>query len=85
MIETYIFKHIDGHTSIFTYSEIVENAKRQKAEGIEPCFRYDFGNGDYSEPGFLVLSGINGAVVCVLYENNNALILKGVQGDFIFG
>lgn len=85
MIQTYIFKHTDGKTSIYTYDDIINNAREQAAAGVTPSYHYNYGTSekpDYSAAGYLVLSGKNGAVVCILLDDNKAFIIKGWQGEF---
>lgn len=84
-MDNYIFEHMDGRKEVFTRQQIIENALFQRSQGVQPSFRYNFGRHGYSEPGYLVASGKNGAIVCSLNEKalDGAVILTGWQGDFI--
>ena len=83
MDRRYKFTHIDGTIEFFTREQIIANAIFQREQGIEPLYSYNYGRGEYSEPGYLVLSGIDGAVVCMLFDNGNAHISEGWQGDYV--
>ena len=69
---------------IISYSEALNEAKRQKAENAL-TFRYNFGRGEYSKPGYLIYSTYaDGAGVFILSEDESGgYMLKGWQGDFI--
>lgn len=81
-MSNYIFKHLNGKTSIFTSEQILENAREQKAAGINPHYRFNFGN-EYGAPGYLVCSGLYGCIVAILTENGG-YIQQGLQGDFVY-
>lgn len=83
MDRNYKFTHLDGRVEWFTRDQIVENAKFQRDQGVEPLYSYNYGHGEYSEPGYLVLSGRDGATVCRLLDNGNAHIIQAWQGDFV--
>lgn len=81
----YIFDSVNGTRHIFTREQIVTNALWQRDEQhITPHYCRDFGHGEYSEPGFLVASGMNGAIVCVLRDNGRHTIFQAWQGEFIY-
>lgn len=82
----YKYTHIDGTVEWFTMDQIVENAKFQRAQGVKPryCYCYNYDRGEYGDPGYLVLSGRDGAIVCRLLDNGNAHIIQAWQGDFVY-
>lgn len=80
----YIFESVNGTRHIFTREQIIDNAKWQRDEQhITPMYCRDFGKHGHSDPGFLVASGNNGAIVVVFHENGNATIFQAWQGEFI--
>ena len=83
MESNYIMRHVDGSTSVFTRSQIIENARQQKARGWEPSYRRVYGENDYSAPGYLVFSGMDGCCVCRLNDDGSVFIMTGWQGDFV--
>ena len=85
MERRYKYTHNNGNIEWFTREQIIENAKFQRDQGIKPeyCYIYNYDRREYSEPGYLVLSGRDGAVVCRLYENGNAHIIQDWQGSFV--
>lgn len=86
MERVYILEKMNGEKIGFTRSQIIENARFQQSQGDKPHYCYDFGRGEYSDPGYLVFSGKNGCCVCALSEKylDGACILEGWQGDFIY-
>ena len=71
---------------VYSASQVYENALHQRDQGVQPSYRYNFGKGDYSDPGYLVWSTWdNGAGVCIVNEkySRGYCILTGWQGEFI--
>lgn len=72
-----------GNRKVFTHDEIVANAKEQEAKGIKPMYAYNFGNGEYSGKGFLVVSMYSGCIVAIKVDENKYHVIHGWQGDFV--
>ena len=80
----YIFESVNGTHHLFSRDQIIANAIWQRDEQhITPMYCRDFGKHGRSEPGFLVASGMNGAIVCVLRDNGRHTIFQAWQGEFI--
>ena len=71
-------------TKIFTAAEIIENAKKQAADGVKPIYRHM----ELDKRGYLVVSTWDdGAIVVILKSDypqiRNDYIVTGWQGDFV--
>lgn len=85
MVENYIIKARDG-SKLFTSEQIIENAKEQEREGIEPHFAwYDYKTREpITPPGWLVWSTMYGCGVVYRRNDGKYIIVTGWQGDFVF-
>lgn len=72
----------DQHMKEFTDEEIIANAMEQESEGIEPHFAYKYGDGSYSDKGYLVANMYSGCIVAVKNAYGKYHIFHGFQGDF---
>ena len=79
----YFIEDCKGNTRKFTHDEIVENARKQANEGIKPMYAYNYGHGEYSEKGYLVVSMYGGCIVAIPMKDDKFHIIRGWQGDFV--
>lgn len=76
------WKKNDGFHVVFTREQVIDNAREQAKAGILPMYSYNTGRGEWLQPGFLVLSGVDGCVVVILRDDGTAHIVQAWQGDF---
>ena len=81
----YLIRDRAKNTRLFKASEIIANAEKQKSEGYKPSYCYNFGNGEYSNPGYLVVSLWYGCIVAAEIVPGKWHIMQGWQSDFVVG
>ena len=80
----YLIGYKDGKAQLFSSDEIIENARQQELDGIEPLYSwYDYKTGEtVTPPGWLVWSTMKGCGVVYRRHDGKMIIVTGVQGDF---
>lgn len=81
----YLIHTKDGN-KILTAAEIIENAKQQEREGIEPHYFWRYAKEEETpRGGWLVWSTwADGCGVVFKLNDDNYMILDGWQADFIY-
>lgn len=82
-----ILLHLKDGNRIFTREELINEAKRQEAEGIQPHYIfYGKNTADHiTPPGWLVFSTWDdGCGVVHKHDNGNYHIVTGWQGEFLY-
>ena len=73
--------HLRNGNRIITEQEAIEEAKRQEADGLKPCYAWI--HDENATPGYLVWSTLaDGCGVCCKGTDGNYHIMTGWQGDF---
>lgn len=81
----YFFTDCHGNRRRFTTDQIIANATYQERIGVEPMYRRNYGNGEYSDRGYLVVSMFDGCIVAIPHGVAGFTIVRGWQGDFVCG